>query len=152
MAAGAAAAFGVGLLVMVGISTDLFGRAPGPALRTEAEPRDVAVIDGGTLRLRDRVLRLRGITVPERGTGCGATDCGAAAAAELAGLVRDHRVDCVLDGRDSRGRPWATCDAGGRDLSSAMVSAGWARAEDDTLRGVEQAAQRRRTGVWAGNS
>lgn len=152
VALGLAAALGAGLLVMVGVTTDLFGRAPPAAAQVGGEAQDVAVVDGATLRIRDRVLRLSGIVVPARGTGCGATDCGAAAAAELAGLVRDRRVECLLDGRrDDRGRPWAACSAGGRDLSTAMVGAGWARAQDDALRAVEETARRRRNGIWTGS-
>lgn len=64
----------------------------------------VAVLDGSTLRLGDRVVRLDGLTAPERGDLCpGAgpaeTDCGAAAANALAGLVRDTRVECNWKGR-----------------------------------------------------
>jgi len=115
-----------------------------------------AVLDGGTLRLGDRVVRLVGLTVPERGeycsgTGSAAVDCGAAATNALAALVRDTRVECTWKGRDPVGRPLALCSARGVDLNLALVNAGWARAsgEHPALLAAEQQARAARRGLWA---
>ena len=142
-------------LVMVGMSSDLFGRGqPGPD-HVHAEPNQVAVIDGETLRVGGSVIRLAGIAAPERGDICrGGRDCGGAATSMLAGLVRDRRVDCKLSGHDRAGRPFGDCDANGTDLSRAIVAAGWARAEPEVpaLADLELRARRQGAGLWAASA
>jgi endonuclease YncB( thermonuclease family) len=75
---------------------------------------DLAVLDGGTLRVGDRVVVLEGITAPTRGSVCYGDrrtelDCGAAAANALASLVRSRGVDCAIRSHDARGRPVGDC-------------------------------------------
>ncbi len=143
-------------LVLAVMSSDLFGRAPPPAGQVAAEPAQIAVVDADTLRLRDRVVRLSGISVPARGETCrdGAGqrfDCGVAAANALAALVREAPVDCQLRGADGMGRAFAICEAGGRELNRALVDAGWARADRSSpaLEAAETAARSGRRGLWA---
>jgi endonuclease YncB( thermonuclease family) len=100
------------------------------AIRLNASPGEVAVVDGGTLRLGEHVVRLAGIEPPPRdtpcrtGTGAG-IDCGAAATQSLAALVWALPVTCLTRGQDALGRSYATCEAGGVDLSRAQAAAGW---------------------------
>lgn len=151
---GGAAAL-VAALAMGGLSTELLGHdAPGP-VRLLAEPGQVAVVGGDTLRLGDEVVRLSGVEAPEWGDRCqDGRDCGGAATAALAGLVHDRRVECELSGRDRMGRRYAACAAGGLDLSGAIVASGWARAAQDRprLAGLEREARERRAGLWAGGA
>lgn len=150
--AGMLAVLGTGALVMVGLSTDLFGRAPPGPDRLSADPGTVAVIDGETLRVDGRVVRLGGVDAPTRGDLCrGGADCGGAATTVLAGLVRDRRVQCRLTGQDRMGRPFAMCDANGTDLSRAIVASGWARAQSGApeLADLELRARRQGAGLWA---
>lgn len=152
MLAGMLAVLGTGGLVMVGLSSDLLGHASPGAERLSADPGKVAVIDGETLRIEGRVVRLGGVDAPTRGDLCrGGADCGGAATTALAGLVRDRRVECRLTGRDRLGRPFATCDAGGTDLSRAIVASGWARAQSGApdLADLELRARRQGAGLWA---
>jgi endonuclease YncB( thermonuclease family) len=121
-----------------------------------AQPAQVAVVDGATLRLRDRVVRLQGIDPPRRGTICvqrdnAGEDCGAAATNALAALVRDSQVACQITGGDPLGRPYAVCQAGGAELNRAVVAAGWARADQagGDLKRAEALARAGRLGVWA---
>jgi endonuclease YncB( thermonuclease family) len=105
------------------------------AVRLNAPPGEVAVLDGGTLRLGDRVVRLVGIEPPPRDTPCHAatgaeTDCGVAAAQALAALVWALPVTCLTRGQDALGRAYATCEAGGTDLSRAQAAAGWGGGAD----------------------
>lgn len=90
-----------------------------------------AVLDGATLRIGDRVITLRGVDAPPRGQSCRAgaetVDCGAASAASLAKLVRDHVIDCQLFDEDRGGRAEAVCQAAGTDLNRAQIADGWAR-------------------------
>ena len=146
------AAVGTAALVMMGLSSDLFGRAPPGPEQLRADPGQVSVVGGDTLRLDGRVIRLAGIEAPNRGDTCsGGADCGGAATTVLAGLVRDRRVECRLSGHDRMGRPFATCDANGMDLSSAVVASGWARAQRDRpgLADLELRARRQGAGLWA---
>lgn len=146
------AVLGTAGLVMVGLSSNLLGRVqPGPE-RVFAEPGEVAVVDGDTLRIEGRVIRLAGVDAPGRGDICrGGTDCGGAATTALASLVRDRPVVCDLSGHDPMGRPYGACDANGTNLSRAMLISGWARAQgqDAAFANLELRARRQRAGLWA---
>ena len=113
----AGAGIGAGA-VLFGHASNLFGQAPAPPGAVTAEPLLVAVVDGATLRLHDMVVQLHGVVAPARGRSCpdgqgSFYDCGAAASAALANLVRDHRVACRLSGFDRR-RPGPGRLRGGR--------------------------------------
>lgn len=147
-----AAGLGTTALVMVGLSSDLFGRSQALPDQVRAEAGQVAVIDGDTLRLDGRVIRLAGVEAPARGDTCGGrADCGGAATSALAGLVRDRRVECRLTGRDEMGRPYGDCEANGTDLSRAVVASGWARAQPQApgLADLELLARQKGAGLWA---
>ena len=147
-----AGVLGVGALVLLGLSSELFGRPPAEAERMSAEAGQIAVVGGDTLRLDGKVIRLRGVEAPDRGDVCrGGADCGGAATTALAGLVRDRRVECHLTGRDRLGRPYAVCEANGTDLSRAIVASGWARAQPGVpeLADLELRARRQGAGLWA---
>jgi endonuclease YncB( thermonuclease family) len=163
---------GVALIVLVGslaavgivltaLSRQTNGNATvqqgGGSDRLDAQTSQVAVVDGGTLRLGDRVVRLLGVDPPMRGTTCKArdgsdVDCGAAATNALAALVWEMPVACVTRGHDGLGRPYGVCEAGGTDLNRAQVAAGWARADDalPVLKREEADARAASRGLWAG--
>lgn len=169
---GAAVLAFAGPLSSAGPLAGVFAGRSSPSVRVEAAAGDIAVVDGSTLRLAKRVVRLLGIETPERGQTCqgaGATgsspaasparfDCAAAAAAALASLVRERRVACDVRDTDSMGRPLAICDAGGRELNLALVADGWARAGNargltgnrpEILKKAELLARREHRGLWA---
>ena len=102
------------------------------------------MIDGGTLRLRDRVVLLQGVEPPSRDTAS-----GAAAANALAALVREAPVACHVTGTDELGRPYAICRASGNELNHAIVAAGWAQADSPELRAVEDAAKTEHLDIWS---
>ena len=78
-------------------------------------------------------------------------DCAAAAANALAAMLRDLPVSCRITGMDGLGRPYAVCRANGTELNSAVIAAGWARADTEQpgLKSAEQAARAAHRGVWA---
>jgi endonuclease YncB( thermonuclease family) len=138
---------------LAGISADAPARKPPDAL--SAGPGQVAVLDGATLRLHQRVVRLAGIIPPARGDICmgmdgAAFDCGAAAASRLAALVRNTLVICNVKGEDSMRRPFGTCWSGGIDLARELVAAGWARADlgQSYLHEMEVEARALHRGLW----
>lgn len=165
--AAAAAAAGIAAALPGGLSglaaafpTWPSGTAP-EALILRAAPAEVRVVDGETLRLGDRLLRLSGVAAPERGRGCrdasgAARDCGAAAAAALARLVAGREVECRVEGRDRWGRDVGPCHAGGVELGPALVAGGWAKAArgggggtPSALAALEESARRDGRGLWA---
>jgi endonuclease YncB( thermonuclease family) len=148
-----------GLAVMLSglaVPPDLMGSAPRQQ-DWSALAIEVRVVDGDTLRLGDRTVRLAGIDAPERGQACTdpagrSFDCGAAAAEALSRLVNNRSVICLVAGRDRFGRGLGTCHAGGVNLNEALVSSGWALSYDDapaTL-ALEAEARRAARGLWAG--
>jgi len=145
---------GIGAVVLlVGLPGDLFGRAPAPPGAMSVEAQQVAVVDGDTLRLRDTVVRLHGVAAPARGRTCAdgqgsGYDCGAAASAALAALVRDRNVACRLNGHDGAGLVLGVCEAGGTELNRALVATGWARADSPGLGAVEATARADGLGLW----
>ena len=138
-----------GSLVMLGLSGSLFGRMTSDARIISAAPADVVVVDGDTLRLAGVVVRLSDLQAPGRGQACAAgPDCGGQASAALASIVRDRRVECRVSGHDAMGRPAGQCEAGGKDVNAALVTVGWARAENPNLDAAELDARAHRRGLW----
>jgi endonuclease YncB( thermonuclease family) len=125
--------------------------------RIAADPSQIAVVDGGTMRLHDSIVRLDGIAPAARGETCrqpdgSSIDCGVAAANMLASLVQDAPVvTCQVRRHDPMGRALAVCDARGSDLNRALVASGWARADhgEPALQALEAQARARKLGLWA---
>jgi endonuclease YncB( thermonuclease family) len=156
LAVGAAAVLGA-VLVAVAVPRELFGSAPRDQFWT-AGPGEVRVLDGATLRLDNKVLRLAALEVPDRGrASCRNAsgrpeDCAGLAAESLARLVADRAVECQVQGRDRLGRGLGTCRAGGVELNASLIAAGWALAEagaQPALAAVEESARQARRGLWA---
>ncbi|MBE9605866.1 thermonuclease family protein [Acetobacteraceae bacterium H6797] len=140
----------------LGLSTRLFGSAPDQQ-DWSAPAADVRVVDGETLRLGDRVVRLYGVNVPARGEKCADStgrgfDCGAAAAERLSMLIQNRALNCLVHGRDAFGRALGVCQAGEVALNGGLVAAGWALAEEGGQAGlllVEKQARDAGKGLWA---
>ena len=116
---------------------------------------DVRIVDGDTLALHGVRVRLAGIDAPETGTACGACEaCGPTATAAPADLVGGGPVVCAPIGVDRYGRLVARCRAGGVDLATAMVAAGWARDwpaySGGAYAAAEAAARAAGRGIWGG--
>ncbi len=144
------------LALGVSLPVDLLGSAPAERSWT-AEAAEVRVVDGETLSLGERVVRLEGLNAPARGVICADPtgrdfDCGAAAAERLARLVADRSLLCRSRGRDSFRRPLVTCEAGGAEVNAALVSGGWAVASSAGLAGAEGAARASGRGFWTGGA
>ena len=129
-----------------------------PALAEVAGPP--SVIDGDTVEVQGRVIRLYGIDAPELGQTCRigarAYDCGRIARTALLDLTAGVTVSCKLapaspeDGADGRiGR----CSADGYDLSEGMAYTGWAlalRRVSERYVAFEDRARAARRGLWKG--
>jgi endonuclease YncB( thermonuclease family) len=142
-------------LVGLGLPANLFGSAPHEQ-DWAATAQSVRVLDGDTLLLGERTLRLTGLLSPQRGQTCHTPggvgfDCGATAAQALAQLVQGRDLSCHVKGRDRFGRPMGTCQAGETGVNAALVSAGWALADKDDaiMASLEDAARVARRGLWS---
>lgn len=152
----AVAALCVMLASGIGLPPDLMGSAPRQQ-DWSALAAEVRVVDGDTLRLGDRTVRLAKVDAPERGQSCTDAagrwfDCGAAAAEALSRLVNGRSVVCLVSGRDRFGRGLGECNAGGVELNAGLVAAGWALATeaDPAIQSLEAEARRAARGLWAG--
>lgn len=117
-----------------------------------------SVTDGDTFDIGSVVIRLHGIDAPEAGQSCerrdgSRWDCGTQAANVLAGLVEGKDVDCEALDRDPYNRIVARCTAGGRDVNTEMIRAGYAfafiRYSADFVP-EEREARAKGVGIWSG--
>jgi endonuclease YncB( thermonuclease family) len=145
--------------------------APGPAVaQTIVGP--ALAIDGDSLSVGGREVRLQGVDAPEMAQSCKDANgrpwaCGVAARDALAGLLARGPATCAIDPRDPAdryGRTLARCAAGGADLGEAMARAGLAVAYDrylayregdlrpyaPALLAAEDEARAARRGIWRG--
>ena len=118
------------------------------------------VIDGDTLEIAGRHVRLEGIDAPEAGQSCarrlfGSWRCGTAAADALTKLVAKRRVNCESRGTDKYDRMLGICFVDGRDINAEMVREGFAWAFVKYSQSyVKQEAEARvaRAGIWQGDA
>jgi endonuclease YncB( thermonuclease family) len=111
------------------------------------------VIDGDSLALAQRRLRLKGIDAPELQQRCRKAgmeyDCGAEAASFLRALIGGKTVTCRGEGIDRYGRDLVRCSAGGVELNQMMVRSGHAVAFGDYA-WAEAEARSEQAGLWSG--
>lgn len=136
----------------------LAGLQAPPARADEPAPRTVSgsatVIDGATLDLGGRRLRLYGIDAPDLDQTCSDGherdySCGRAAAAALTARIGGESVTCALRAADGT----ALCRRDGEDLAAWMVANGYAIADRSAPAAYEAQDRRawgRRVGLWSG--
>lgn len=118
------------------------------------------VIDGDTIVIDGKRIRLRHIDAPERGQPLKRCrlplpllDAGALARRHLSRLVGDQPVEAFISGKDAYGRFLADVyQLGGYELSYAMVVEGYAFADPRgpwRYRFAEWRARCHRRGLWA---
>jgi endonuclease YncB( thermonuclease family) len=114
------------------------------------------VIDGDSLEIQGKRIRLLGIDAPEATQSCDSEGqkwpCGQASAERLRGLIGDDAVTCDGSEVDRYGRLLAVCRLAGVDLNQAMVADGWAtafRRYSDVYVVDETRARAAKLGLWA---
>lgn len=121
--------------------------------REEEVAGHLRIIDGDTLAIDGRRIRIKGIDAPELAQTCeraGAIQrCGETARDALRALTEGAPVMCRVSGRDRWGRDLALCRANGGDVGAAMVRQGLAVAFGG-YEPEERDARARGVGVWAG--
>ncbi|MBC2834335.1 thermonuclease family protein [Paragemmobacter straminiformis] len=115
------------------------------------------VIDGDTLEIGSKHVRLFGIDAPEHDQTCDRNGkpwpCGQAAAQALADLAGRARLECEVQDRDRYGRAVSICAAKGVDLGEQLVRQGTATAYlrySHRYVAAEAEAKARRLGIWGG--
>ncbi|MGF1651149.1 MAG: thermonuclease family protein [Hyphomicrobiaceae bacterium] len=122
----------------------------------DPDPRVISgaatVVDGDSLEISGRRIRLHGIDAPEGPQVCmrghEAWACGRDATRYLVSLVAEREVTCSVAHRDQHGRFLSTCQSAGRELNREMVASGFAVAFGETYRSVEAEARSMRRGLW----
>lgn len=141
------------LLVLILLATAL------PASATDFTGR-ARIVDGDTIEISGRTLRLHGIDAPETGQTCErggrAYDCAQEAGWALAERFETHWASCRMTGLKGD-LPTVICFLGGEqgiNVNAHMVRRGWALADPETgkeFAADEAAARAARAGLWAGS-
>jgi len=115
------------------------------------------VVAGDIMIVNGVRVHLHGIDAPEPNQVCVAKGrnyrCGTVAMTALMDLVAGTPVTCHLRDGKASSFAYATCEAGGFDLSSNMVHTGWALADrksTDKYVMVENRAKKAKRGLWRG--
>lgn len=115
------------------------------------------VIDGDTLAIDGRRVRLEGIDAPEVQQRCLSSgqqwSCGQQAALMLSNWIADRPVSCYSRGLDRFNRVLARCFVGNDDIQAWLVSNGWAlayRRYSADYVAAEEHAKSVKVGVWRG--
>jgi endonuclease YncB( thermonuclease family) len=131
-----------------------------PEQFSDADGARVYVMDGDSLRIGPRIIRLAGIDAVELHQLCEGADkaqwsCGLEAREALRDLVARGDLACASSGGDRYGRAIAQCSAqGSRNLAADLAALGWAVSGDGRGDGrylAEQAeAKAAARGIWRG--
>lgn len=114
------------------------------------------IIDGDSLEVAGRRIRLWGIDAPEYGQRCERGGkpwkCGAAAIQALRARVAGRRVSCEVLEIDRYERAVSRCTVGGKSLNEWLVREGWAldyrRYSDGAYAAAQASAKAARRGLW----
>lgn len=90
----------------------------------------VRVIDGDTIELGTKIIRLYGIDAPEKNQPCVKNkqeyNCGNASKEHLKFIISGLNVSCEKKGNGGWGRELGLCRADSEDIGRLMVKHGWA--------------------------
>ena len=131
--------------------------AAAPALADFSGPAQV--LDGDTIFVQARELRLAGIDVPEWNQVCTRNGkpwhAGRDAAKAISTMIGESRLECLDLGERSYKRAVVRCYMDGRDLAEAIVGMGWAFDYPQYSQGryaeAEAQARESKRGIWQGS-
>ena len=117
----------------------------------------VKIIDGDTISINSKKIRLHGIDAPERKQNCifknKSWSCGKRSTTELEKLIDDQVVKCEITNIDVYNRYIAICSVKKINLNQTMVKKGWAIAyryySKDYIT-EERYARKNKLGIWKG--
>lgn len=115
------------------------------------------VLDGDTIEISRRRIRLFGIDAPENGQTCTIKRkpfrCDQAATSALADKIGAHIVECEPKDLDVYSRIVSVCFVEDEDINAWMVAKGWALAYRQYSRDYvsqEERASKEKLGMWQG--
>lgn len=142
------------LIPIAAASAGLVGCTPATATPFHGTAQ---AMDGDSLQVGNREVRLFGIDAPEWDQSCtrGRKQwaCGQEAADQLSRLVTGKQVFCQAVDTDENGRTVARCSVGSTDVNRQMVATGHATAYRHYSADYvpdEERAKAAKLGVWAG--
>ncbi len=116
------------------------------------------VVDGDSLEVDGKRVRLQGIDAPEYKQMCfdkdqKSYDCGAKATEELKKIIGKNPLKCNFLGHDTYKRKLAICYVNDLNINKKMVEDGWALSYDFKTEGFpdeENQARLGKKGLWQG--
>lgn len=140
----------------IAIAAALLGSFTSLPARAQVVQGTARAVDGDTLEVSGKRVRLYGIDAPESDQTCEKDGvrwaCGQIATQQLSALVVGQVVACNGTGVDQYGRLLAVCTAGPEQLNEVMVEQGWAvayRQYSDDYVVAELRAKDNRLGIWS---
>ena len=124
------------------------------------DPQEIEVLDGDTIKVNGKRIRLYGIDAPERAQHCRDEhgepyNCGLDSAYHLWEFLQDQRLWCEKIQTDRYGRELAVCKTrSGIDIGALQVREGWAiayRRYSNEYRHEEAEAKAANRGIWRGH-
>lgn len=129
-----------------------------PPEQLTADGKQVHVVDGDSLQIGDRGVRLQGIDAVEFHQPCRTGEgrewhCGIEARKALVALVGKGNLVCEPRATDNFGRAISSCSVKGvDDIARALVEQGWGVSGDDKWEGPyvaeQEAARAAGRGIW----
>lgn len=116
----------------------------------------IKIIDGDSLEIGGKPVRLMGIDAPEYLQKCKNAkkkkySCGKESAKYLAKLINDSDITCKVHKKDQYDRNLCTCYIGDMDINAAMVKSGHALVYMESPYQPEQEdAKKHKRGIWRG--
>jgi endonuclease YncB( thermonuclease family) len=122
---------------------------------------NVKVVDGDSLEINERRIRLLGIDAPEYMQVCEDENgqpyfCGQKAQKFLENIIKTeeqkgHKVKCLSEGKYRYKRELCVCSVGNKTLNLEMVKNGYAISyKDDRYQKLEKRAKKEKKGIWQG--
>ncbi len=124
-------------------------------IRSSAQHPAIAV-DGDSLEIGTRRIRLIGIDAPEYDQSCKDANgkiypCGRQSADFLAQLIKNRSLVCHIHKKDKYDRDLCTCYVDNTDINAEMIRNGHAVTYiENTYDNLQRTAQKQKNGVWNG--
>ncbi|EAQ34811.1 nuclease (SNase-like) [Nitrobacter sp. Nb-311A] len=128
------------------------------AVRAETILGEAHIVDGDTVEIGEKKIRLNGLDAPETDQLCLDAKgkkwaCGVASRDALAAFSKTRPWSCDVSGNDRYDRFLASCSIAGQNINQWMVRHGWALAfvkYSDRYVAEETKARDTQAGLWSG--